>query len=194
MIMKTNVFLIIFFFSLCSFAQEKNTEANTIDTQFNTIYRKSTSYQEYKVIGKIAYKDLQKNVLDSIKKLNTELKSKNTQISTQNATIKKFDTDNKELTAKLTDAIDNENSITLFGISLTKGLFKIILFTIIIALLIFLGFFVYKFKNSNVLTVAAKDNLEDVENEYTIFRKKSIEREQKLRRQLQDEIIKNKNS
>lgn len=192
--MKTNLFLIAFFFSLCSFAQEKNTEANTIDTQFNTIYRKSTSYQEYKVIGKIAYKDLQKNVLDSIKKLNTELKSKNTQISTQNSAIKKLDTDNNELTTKLTDAIDKENSIVLFGIQLSKGMYAVILFTIIIVLLISLVYYIYRFKKSNVLTVDAKYNLEEVEHEFNFFRKKSLEREQKLRRQLQDEIIKKRNN
>ena len=37
-------------------------------------------------------------------------------------------------------------------------------------------------------------DLEDVENELNTFRKKSLEKEQKLRRQLQDEIIKNRNN
>ena len=77
---------------------------------------------------------------------------------------------------------------------LSKGLYSVILFAIIIALLVSLIYFIFKFNNSDVITLAAKNNLEDVEDEFNSFRKKSIEREQKLRRQLQDEIIKNRNN
>jgi hypothetical protein len=45
-----------------------------------------------------------------------------------------------------------------------------------------------------VLTKEAKANLQEAEEELTLFRKKSLEREQKLRRQLQDEINKNRNN
>ena len=54
-------------------------------------------------------------------------------------------------------------------------------------------FFIFKFFKNNVITKEAKNNLIDVEQELDAHRKKSLEREQKLRRQLQDEINKQRN-
>ena len=74
--------------------------------------------------------------------------------------------------------------------SLKKGTYNSILWGIISLLLIALSFFIFKFSNSYVVTKEAKDSLTDVENEFEHYKKKSIEKEQKLRRQLQDEINK----
>jgi len=178
-------------FSLNSFSQEKT---NTLDEQFKSVYKKSNSYQEYKVILKEDFRNLQSNVLDSIANFNKQLLNKNTLINSQKKTIDVLEKEKKETAAKLTEALTKENLISLFGMPLSKSMYSIILFTIIFVLVVSLGYFIYKFKNSNVLTTAAKENLEDVENEFNAFRKKSIAREQKLRRQLQDEIIKNRNN
>lgn len=190
--MKLNLTLLLtVLFSLNSFSQENT---NTIDNQFRTVYKKSNNYLEYKVILKKDYGDIHNNVLDSIKSFNKQLETKNTLISTQKNTIAILKKEKEETNAKLTEALNNQNSISLFGMQLSKGLYSFIVFALIITLLISLGYFIYKFKNSNVLTVAAKNDLEDVENELNTFRKKSLEKEQKLRRQLQDEIIKNRNN
>lgn len=60
----------------------------------------------------------------------------------------------------------------------------------IILLIIMLSYFIYQFKSSYRITSLAKENLLEVENELAIYKKKSLEREQKLRRQLQDEVNK----
>jgi hypothetical protein len=57
-----------------------------------------------------------------------------------------------------------------------------------------LFYFIFKFSKSNILTKEAQNNLLDIEQEFEEYRKKSIEREQKLRRQLQDEINKLRSS
>ena len=64
------------------------------------------------------------------------------------------------------------------------------MWSIIIALLVFLLVFIYKFKKSNVVTKMTKRALVDLENEYEEHRRVALEREQKVRRQLQDEINK----
>jgi hypothetical protein len=66
------------------------------------------------------------------------------------------------------------------------------MWSIIAALFALLLFFIYKFKNSNTLTRQAKFKLEEVESEFEEHRRIALEREQKVRRQLQDEINKNK--
>jgi len=63
---------------------------------------------------------------------------------------------------------------------------------IIIALLVLLILFIYKFKSSNSVTKIARNNLADIEEEFEEHRRNALEREQKVRRQLQDEINKQK--
>lgn len=187
----TFTILLAILFCLNSFSQENT---NSIDNQFKAVYKKSNSYLEYKVILKKDYGDIHDNVLDSLKVYNQQLNSKNTLINSQKTTINLLEKEKKETTLKLTEALNKENSVSIFGKQLSKGLYSFILFTIIIALLISLGYFIYKFNNSNLFTVAAKNELENVESEFNAFRKKSLEREQKLRRKLQDEVIKNRNN
>lgn len=63
---------------------------------------------------------------------------------------------------------------------------------IVIVLALLLGVFIYKFRNSNSITSESRKALEILEAEYEEHRRNSIEREQKVRRQLQDEINKNR--
>ena len=53
-----------------------------------------------------------------------------------------------------------------------------------------LSLFIVKFIRNNRTTKKAQRNVIDLEEEFELFRKKSVQREQKLRRQLQDEINK----
>lgn len=188
----TITLLIAVLFTATSFSQEPTPQQNTVDSQFRTLYKKSNNYQEYKVIKKNAYGLLHTNVLDSLKNLKTQIGRKNTLISSQKSTIATLEIDNKEVNTKLATAIRKSGSIGLFGIQLAKGTYSLILFALILFLMATLALFIYKFKNSSVITTEAKSNLQEVENEFNLFRKKAIEREQKLRRQLQDEILKNR--
>ena len=192
-IMKITITLLIaVLFTATSFSQETTPQQNTVDSQFRTLYKNSNNYQEYKVIKKSAYGLLHTNVLDSVKNFKAQIQRKNTLINSQKSTIDTLEKDNKEVNTKLTAAISTSDSIGLFGIQLAKGMYSLILFVIILFLIATLALFIYKFKNSSVITTEAKSNLEDVEDEFNLFRKNSLEREQKLRRALQDEIIKNR--
>jgi len=82
--------------------------------------------------------------------------------------------------------------MSFLGSLVSKGTYNIILWTIIGSLLLLLLFFIYKFRNSNILTQEAKTNLSELEIEYEDHRRRALEREQKISRQLQDEINKQK--
>jgi hypothetical protein len=191
--MKFKITLMTLFISAIAFCQTENTK-NTVDNQFRTLYKNSNNYQEYKVIPKKAYGILHNNVLDSLQVFNKELTTKNSLINSQKNTIGTLEKEATITTTKLQEAIAKETSISVFGFQLQKNIYSIILYSIIALLLAATFFFIYKFKNSNVVTSESKSNLEDVENEFNVFRKKALEREQKLRRELQDEINKNRNN
>ena len=85
-----------------------------------------------------------------------------------------------------------KNNMALFGMQMSKISYNMLMWSIIGALLILLIFFIYKFKNSNAITRKANHNLAEIEEEFNEHRKIALEREQKVRRQLQDEINKQK--
>jgi hypothetical protein len=107
--------------------------------------------------------------------------------------LPKIKTLNTNLIAKdnaLKEALLKENNIGFFGLQISKTTYSAIVWLIILALVLLLAFFIFKFYNNINITKTATSNLTDVEKEFELFRKKSLEREQKLRRQLQDEINK----
>lgn len=175
-------------------AQQKVTEENTLENQFDKIYRVSTSYQTYKVINKLGYQKLKNNVIDSINNIKELLSEKENLLKSKDENIKRLNTKIKKTQLNLDASITKENSILLFGLELKKTTYNIILWTLITALITGVGFLAYKFSNSNILTKEAENNLADIEEELKHFKKKSTEKEQKLRRQLQDEINKQRNS
>tara|TARA_B110000503_G_scaffold140528_1_gene231633 strand:+ start:230 stop:811 length:582 start_codon:yes stop_codon:yes gene_type:complete len=193
--MKFKIFFILFFItSFSSFSQEVTTEDYSIKSQFDKIYRISTTYQVYKVIGKDKYQKLKFNVLDSLKNSKKLISEKENLLKSERENIQKLNTSLHKTKVDLEISRQKENSISLFGAQLNKITYNIILWFIIIALAFCLIFFVFKFSKSNLLTKKAQEKLNSVEEEFDNHKKKSIEREQKLRRQLQDEINKLRNA
>ncbi len=189
--------LFLLFIQYTNFSQENNNvviEDKTLEGQFDKIYRISTSYQTYKVISKDKFQELKNNVLDSIKASNKDLKEQKVLLKNERDNVAKLNAELNKTKEDLKKAQEKENSISLFRFQISKVTYNLILWLIIISLALALAFFVFKFSKSNILTKKAKEDLEDVEQEFEVHRKKTLEREQKLRRQLQDEINKQRNS
>ena len=194
--MKLHLSLItaILFISI-SFAQKtKDTEEISIRGEFDKLYRVSTNYKGYKVINKEKFLDLKQQVLDSSKASQNLLIEKNNLLKASRLDSKK----NKDLLTltkiTLETALKKENSISFFGIQLSKFIYNLLLWTLVSLLLILVLYLSFKFQKNNFLTKRAAQNLKDVEHEYEQHRKKALEREQKLRRSLQDEMNKQRNS
>ena len=193
--MKLYILLTTLLLTSVSFAQETVIkDTNTIENQFDKIYRTSTTYQVYKVISKDGYQRLKLNVLDSLKSSKKIISEKENLLLTERSSIKETKTLLAKTKLELDTALEKENSISLLGIPLSKTTYNLTLWSIIILLLLGLSYFIFKFSRSNVLTKEAQSNLVDVEQEFEKHRKNTLEREQKLRRQLQDEINKQRNS
>ena len=166
----------------------------TIESQFDYLYRKSSTYQEYKVVKQTFYYKIKKNVLDSLKLLKSELASTKQVVTAQNTEVNELKGALKTTNDNLTNVTKEKDDIKLLGISLTKASYNTILWSIIIGLVLFLLFFIYRFKNSNSITKQANKSLAEIEEEFFAFKTIALEREQKVRRELQDEINKRASS
>lgn len=176
--------------TLLVFTSSLSAQENTVKDQFQKLYKKSNNYQVYKVVKKEEFLRLQRNTLDSISKIKKVSIEKDNTIKKHANTITTLENNINTLNKDLATSNSKVDNISLFGLLLKKSTYNTILWSIIIILLISLLFFIYKFKRSNYDTNEAKSSLNDVEQEFEQFRKKTLEKEQKLRRQLQDEINK----
>lgn len=172
---------------------QENT-VNTIENQFDNIYRTSSTYQNYKVISRDRFNTLKSSVLDSLKVYSTSLSAKEKTITAKGLEIESLRKELAETNIKLKEAISKENSFSFLGVEIAKGTYNLMVWALVGILLAGLIHFIYQFAKSNTITKTALNDLEEVENEFEAHRKKTLEREQKLRRQLHDEINKNRNS
>jgi hypothetical protein len=181
--------------SSVSFTQETTFEdTNSIENQFEELYKKSSTYQVYKVISKDKYQRLKLNILDSLKDLKETIAHKESLLLKEKSNIEETKKLLTQTKIDLNISLKKESSIDILGIKLSKVVYNLLLWGIIVLLLLGLSYFIFKFFRSNILTKEAKNNLVDVEQEFEQHRKKTLVREQKLRRKLQDEINKQRNS
>ncbi|MBV1922632.1 MAG: hypothetical protein KUG68_01240 [Flavobacteriaceae bacterium] len=189
MFKKIVFFASIILFSNALFSQEND---NTIKDQFNSVIEKSNSYQEFKVIEKTKINKLRKNILDSVTVLEQKIIDANSKIKEQENTIIAVSNDLKSTQENLTVSQGKEDGMSFFGINTKKTTYNLVLWSIIGALLFILILLFYKYKNSHSITKETKLKLSEIEDEFDVHRKKSLEQQQQLSRKLQDELNKNK--
>ena len=187
-----SLYLLIFclLMSIDTFSQKTKNDTLSLSKQFEQVYRRSSSYKDFKVIRKSTFQNLKKNALDSIKIIDEKLKiesQKNTRLEQEINSVAKI---RLEQDLELSEAILEKNTIYFVGLKLRKNTFKIIIWSIFLILIILICYFAYKLKDGIKITSQAKKELTSVEEEFNSYKKKSLVRDQKMRRQLQDEINK----
>ena len=171
--------------------------SGTIDSQFEYIFQKSGNFKglkglKYEAVKYSSLLTLKAHVLDSLKTTYKKLENSEKTVGNQAKEIEELKTKlgNTESTLDLTNS--EKNNMALLGMQTSKTNYNVIMWSIVAALLAFLLFFIYKFKGSNSATNEARDKLGEVESEFEEHRRNALEREQKVRRQLQDELNKQK--
>ena len=203
--MKSLAGIVLFFLcTLSSFAQTNEEEkeelslnSGTIDNQFEYVIQKSSNWrdergQTYKVTKRNWLYELKAHTLDSLKAVHKDLLDTQTIVSNQSKEITDLKTNLANTQSDLDKTNTEKNNMALFGMQMSKTGYNVLMWTIIAGLLALLLFFIYKFNNSNSVTKDAKRALSEMEEEFEEHRKTALEREQKVRRQLQDEINKQK--
>ncbi len=169
----------------------------TINNQFEYVLKKSgnfkgTNGQAYEAVKRSMFLTLRNHTIDSLKTLKTKLDNSKNSVETQQKEITALKTKLNSTQSTLDSTNLEKDSMSLLGMQMSKTNYNVLMWTIIAGLLALFILFVYKFKNSNAVTRDAKKALEEIEEEFDDHRRTALEREQKVRRQLQDEINKQK--
>lgn len=173
-------------------------DEGSISSQFDYISKRSGNYRSdgkrYEVVRVIHLDKLRSNVLDTLTVVNNKATELKATIGTHETTISSLNEKLSQTTTQLTSVTEEKDSMSFFGMGVSKVTYNFILWSIITGLLVLLVMFIFKFKNSNVLTLESKRALSEVELEYEKHRTRALEREQKINRELQDERNKQKKS
>jgi preprotein translocase subunit SecF len=179
-----SIFILAFILVKSVNAQEEELSKD-LSAQYESLMKKSTSYQEYKVIKKVGLNQLWENVNDSLSLSSSNLYNAKTEISRLNAELAAT----KDSLNQRTEALDESNfgrdRISFIGMPLLKGTYNSIVWGIIfiltaIAIILFL-----RFAKSNSVTKNTKKDYLVLEEEFENYKKNTRENEINLKRDLQ---------
>lgn len=194
----------VFTFSTSIYAQsttetpiKTSINEGSIADQFEFVVKKSSNWrdergQPYEVIRRNLIATLKAHTVDSLKAIQNKYDASNKVISSQQNEIANLKSSLSTTQSTLDTTNIEKDSMSLLGLQMSKASYNILMWSIIASLLVFLLVFIFRFKNSNTVTKAAKISLTETEEEFEEHRRNALEREQKVRRQLQDEINKQK--
>ena len=121
---------------------ELSLEGGTIESQFEFLYRKSGNYnaegRRYEVVRKLQLDKLRDNILDSLSGARSKVAELNATITRHEGTIEDLNGKLENTTAQLTEVTEEKDSMSFFGIQVSKITYNLILWTIIIVLMLFL--------------------------------------------------------
>ncbi|MCL6220113.1 hypothetical protein [Zunongwangia pacifica] len=185
---KLLITLLIFTaFTLKSNAQDSISKTNPIQQEFQELIESSNNYQEYKVVNYDDLIDLRDNTNDYIQELKDQITVGKNTADQQEEEIANLEKELKTTQQNLQKVTEEKDNIVFLGMPLTKGTYMAMMWGIVAILILALLFFIYKFKNSNAVTKEAKKRLDDTERDFDDYKKKALEKEQRLGRLLQDE-------
>ena len=173
-------------------APVEEAKPTTLEGVFQQLIDRSGAWQNFKMLDRGKLAAFQRSMTDSINGVRSQLVAEKQKVKENEATIKELNDKITEIQAALDQTKDQKDSVSFFGALVSKGLYNTIMWGIVLALASLLVLYIYKFSNSNVVTKKSINDLNELQEEYENYRKAAIEREQKVRRQLQDEINKHR--
>jgi hypothetical protein len=193
--MKTKIFTFFTLFLITTLFGQINTNLNdsvSIGYQFDNLIEISNRYEDFRVVKTNNILELKSNVMDSISAVKKEFAAAKNEINSQKNNIDSLKTAFSRSEETINTLKNQTQNISFLGIQFNKDVFKTILLSIIAVLTIIGLVFISKYTQSNKITSQALNDLKVLEEEFETHRKNALEREQKVRRELLDEINKHK--
>ena len=180
--LKSNLLLIVVtFFSMTNLAAQ-----GTIQTQFDEFYSTETSnWQEYRLIKKPKLKEFWSLVSDTLKVKEVKIISARAEVVVLNGELAKVHETLQSTELELEESISHNESISFLGIQMKKGAYSTMVWLIILGLVaVVVMLYLLYLRNSRV-TKEARENLFNLEHEYTAHKEQARTNQTKLKRELQ---------
>lgn len=161
-----------------------------IDSQFIYLSAISRSQDDLKLIRRVNLERVRQNVADSLASLRKQIASISSSIGDQETNLSLLNDSLSQVRQELQTAQESKDNFAFLGMAMHKSTYSLLVWGIILLLTAVLIFYIYRFNQSNVVTRDTRKAIDELQSEFDQHRKKAMEKEQKLKRQLQDEINK----
>ena len=179
--MRIIIFISVFLFTVF------NASAQTLQEQFESLKENSENYKVYKVIKRAELNKFWDVVVDSVQNSKNEIKSQQQQISSQKSEITQLNSTINSQNEEVESLQYETAHIEVMGIDFSKEGYIIMNFTIILILLAGLALLYYKFKHDHKVAKSKVLAYQKLDAEFEDYKKSSLEKQMKLRRELQTE-------
>lgn len=164
--------------------------SGTIDSQFIYLTRISKTQEEFKLVRRRNLDLIRQNVADSLQSYRNELANAEDRTHSLTQEVGALRDSLTKTHEQLEHTLAQEKTTNFFGARISTVTYHFIVWGIILLLIFVLAYSLIRMGQNNLTTREARSALESLQEEYDQLRKKSLEKEQKLMRQLQDEINK----
>ncbi|WNB16980.1 hypothetical protein [Marivirga arenosa] len=186
-------FKLLVIFSIIVLGVHFNTSAQdeaTLSDQYQNMIESSETFEKYKVIPITKVNAFGDILSDSINSLNQKVTSSQNAKSKAERERDEAKSQMNDLNNKLEEAQNAVDEMPFFGMSMTKVTYNVIMWSIVIILLAGLVIVYIMFLNSFRLTRQAKKDKELVDQEIEDLRKRSHDKQVKIKRELQTALNK----
>lgn len=179
--MKKILILLIFSFSLLTNAQDQK-----IVKSFDSMVNVRNGWKDYKLIKRTELDTYRKELVSAADSFQSKIETLDNSINQNNKEIGDLKALNNDLNAQLKALKNSKDEMNLLGLKMSKSNYLILVWSIILVLLLALGFIFIKYRNRNIITQELKENLANTTKEFEEYKHRAIEKQQKLGRELLD--------
>lgn len=182
--------------SMSCFAQQMTLQQKLqsdidIQSQFQSLLTQSRNLEsDFKMVRKSNIEIIQRNVNDTIAKYKKEVSELKNFTSESSVTISSLRDSLNNIQRELEIETSKKDTINFIGLDVSKGSYHTMVWIIIIALSLALFIITFSFRKAKTDAKEHQRTAEEVQNTFHTFKKKAMETEQKLKRQLLDEQLK----
>jgi hypothetical protein len=162
----------------------------TLPNQLQSMVERAATQEDFRVIRNTALLQFQANLVDSLGRMRKEQTQQKTQLADLEVRLKKTEELLTQAEASYQEISTRRDSMSLLGLPVSKATYQSLMGVLIAVFAALAGFFYFRFRSRDGVTSRVEKLLQETQEEFDQYKKRAIEREQKLKRELQDELNK----
>jgi cell division protein FtsL len=163
-------------------------QPNTLEYQFKQLKKKSNNYQQYKVVEKTRLDGYWLSVEDTLQDNRAEISALKSEVSGLKRNVNTLETSLAERDSSLSNQAYMIDHMSFLGMDMTKGGYITFSWVIIFILVLAVLILYFRFTSANKTTKSTKKDFSQLQEEFEDHKRRTRDRETKLKRDLQTEI------
>jgi len=156
----------------------------SIEQQYTVFKKNLNLWKNYYYLSEPQLNQFFNAMSDTISGIKNEVFERRNQVKLLQNEINLKNQEIIEIQAKLENSVRNQNSVKVLGVYVSKGMFSLTMYILILAVLAFSGIIFTLFSRSNKLTKRIKADYNDLKQEFEIHKKNALERYVKINTEL----------